>query len=251
MNERGTFVLDRGWFDHPVFKKERYTQREAWAWLIAQAAYLRHPRRFGAVQVVLERGQAANSLRFMAEKWQWKEPRVRRFLSRLKSNAMIDVITDAGVTVVTVRNYDRYQRVPAKFDASIDTRTGAAATQQRRKEEEREVRKVDDGGGAHARDLALDLTEQIATIAGYPDPMNWPPSWCGAPLRVRAWLSEPGWTAEIILVACREAMAKKRDGPRQHQLLREADCPVHRPAGGITPKSNRDRRYSRGRPCKS
>jgi len=102
MSERGTFVLDRGWFDHPIFKKERYTEREAWAWLIALAAYRDHPRRVGAVQVMLLRGQATNSLRFMAEKWQWKEPRVRRFLSRLKSDAMIDLVVDAGVTVVTI-----------------------------------------------------------------------------------------------------------------------------------------------------
>jgi hypothetical protein len=50
MSARGTFALDRGWFDHPTFKKERYTEREAWAWLIAQAAYLRHSRRLGAIQ---------------------------------------------------------------------------------------------------------------------------------------------------------------------------------------------------------
>ena len=73
--------------------------------------------------------------------------------------------------------------MPAKFDAAIDARTDAVPTQRRRKEEVREVKKVDDGGGAQARDLALDLTEQIATIAGYSDPINRPPSWCGAPMR--------------------------------------------------------------------
>src|SRR5262245_47884423 len=44
MTERGTFVLDRGWFDHPAFKDEPYTEREAWAWMISNAAYLPHSR---------------------------------------------------------------------------------------------------------------------------------------------------------------------------------------------------------------
>lgn len=96
-----------------------------------------------------------------------------------------------------------------------------------------DTQSMDDGGGGDARarakpdktDLgkpsdqlspaaqARSLAAEIAAIAGYPDPQLWPPGWCGAPLRVQAWLAEPGWTPEIILAACREVMARKRDGP--------------------------------------
>lgn len=68
-------------------------------------------------------------------------------------------------------------------------------------------------GDARTREAALNLAEQVATIAGHPDPQHWPPGWCGAPLRVEAWLADPAWTTDIILAACREAMARKRDGP--------------------------------------
>jgi hypothetical protein len=76
----------------------------------------------------LKRGQVAASLRFMADKWQWREPRVRRFLKRLKTDAMIDAATDAGITVITICNYDKYQKVSLPRDAQID----AAATQRRK-----------------------------------------------------------------------------------------------------------------------
>jgi hypothetical protein len=227
MSERGTFALDRGWFDHPAFKTEPYTEREAWAWLIAEAAYLPHSRRIGVTTVALARGQMAASLRYMAEKWKWisergipAEARVRRFLGRLKTNDMIDAAADAGVTILTIRNYDRYQRPVFKSDAPADTSADAAPTQERRKVEERKDRKEEGAGGvpaltpvpAVASDV-MKLAEEIAVIAGYPDPKNWPPSWCGAPLRVQTWLAGPGWTPEIILATCREVMAKKQDGP--------------------------------------
>jgi hypothetical protein len=77
------------------------------------------------------------------------------------------------------------------------------------------------GGDARTRasparsnpDCAMTLASEIAAIVGYPDPQCWPPGWCGAPLRVQAWLADPAWTPDIILATCRAVMARKRDGP--------------------------------------
>lgn len=158
MSERGTFCLDRGWFDHPAFKAEPCTEREAWAWLIAEAAYRPRRRRVGSFEVQLARGQVAASLRFMAGKWQWSEARVRRFLTRLKTDAMIDAATDAGMTVITICNYDRYQYGSKKADAAIDARPDAEATQERRNTEEiKKERNIDkDGGGGGDRASAME-----------------------------------------------------------------------------------------------
>jgi hypothetical protein len=68
----------------------------------------------------------------------------RRFLALLKSDAhddaQIDTQTDAGITVITIRKYDRYQRVSmptdAANDAEVDASGDAAATHDRRKEED-------------------------------------------------------------------------------------------------------------------
>ncbi|KWV45896.1 hypothetical protein AS156_23065 [Bradyrhizobium macuxiense] len=138
MSERGVFAVDRGIWDHPSFADEPLTEREAWIWLIGEASFKARTRRIGPMAIELRRGQVAASLRFMAEKWQWNDSRVRRFLDRLKAVAMIDTATDAGITVITICNYDKYQRVALPRDAAIDAANDAATTQQRRKEESTE-----------------------------------------------------------------------------------------------------------------
>jgi hypothetical protein len=41
MSERGVFAMDQGIFEHPTFAPEPFTEREAWMWLIAEAAFVR------------------------------------------------------------------------------------------------------------------------------------------------------------------------------------------------------------------
>jgi hypothetical protein len=132
------FAVDRGIWEHPSFADEPLTEREAWAWLIGEASFKARTKRIGSVVLQLKRGQVAASLRFLANKWQWSEPRVRRFLKRLKTDAMIDAATDAGITVINVCNYNKYQKVSLPVGAATDAQSDAAATQQRRKLESTE-----------------------------------------------------------------------------------------------------------------
>lgn len=143
MSERGVFAVDRGIFDHPRLRGEKFTKVQAFLWLVAEAAWKPHPRIISGMTINLRRGQTACSLRFMAKAWGWEEPRVRRFLAGLKTDATIDVATDAGVTVVTICKYDTYQRVSLPTDAHSDASADAATTQERRKLEDREYREED------------------------------------------------------------------------------------------------------------
>lgn len=167
MSERGVFAVDRGIFDHPVLSGEKYTKVQAFMWLVAEAAWKAHRRAVGAAIVDLRRGQVACSLRFMAQKWGWEEPRVRRFLGRLKTDAMIDAATDAGVTVITICNYDSYQKVSMPIDAPKDAQTDAVSTQDRRKEESKENKEDNNSHRrAEARPKHLDKFEALQ--AAYP-----------------------------------------------------------------------------------
>lgn len=142
MSERGVFAVDRGVFDHPLLKGEPFTRVQAFMWLISEAAWKGHRKAIGSRVVQVERGQTAHSLRFMADAWDWSEPKVRRFLARLKTDAMIDARTDAGVTIITLCNYDRYQRVSLPTDAVTLPDTDAHATQDRRRLEDREYKEI-------------------------------------------------------------------------------------------------------------
>lgn len=147
MSNRGFICVARGLLDHPIVgvrSNTPYSRTEAWQWLLLEAAY--KPRRYqaGAVLVDLQRGQLAHSTRYMARAWTWSEAAVRRFLSRLKTGAgtgaMIDASTDAGVTVITICNYESYQsrkeKDDAPSDATSDAQTDAKVTQQRRRKEQ-------------------------------------------------------------------------------------------------------------------
>lgn len=133
MSERGFFAVDRGVWDHHIFADEPFSEREAFLWLVGEAAFKPRRARVGNVVLELERGDVAHSLRFMAAKWKWSEPRVRRYLARLKKDEMICLKSDAGATQLTICNYDRYQTASLEGDAD--------PTQNRRKKKNKETTK--------------------------------------------------------------------------------------------------------------
>lgn len=141
MSERGVFAVDRGIWEHDLLMdSDPFSRREAWLWLVSEAAWKPHRRRIIGRSIELDRGQLVGSLRFIASKWRWSEPRVRRFLTALKLENMIDAQTDAGVSIITICKYDEYQRVSLPTDAKDKTSDDAGATQERRKVEDKEYR---------------------------------------------------------------------------------------------------------------
>ena len=112
MSERGFVSVDRGVFDHPMFAPEPFTEREAWLWMIAEAAWKPMTVRAGRAVLQIDRGQIACSLRFLATRWKWPETTVRRFLSRLATggdDALVLIDAAQSVTRITICNYDKYQ----------------------------------------------------------------------------------------------------------------------------------------------
>jgi hypothetical protein len=142
---RGYIAMPRSIFDDASFAQEPYTEREAFLSLVADAAW--KPRRVrlkrGAVDLL--RGQLLGSSRFLAERWKWPEPRVRRFLERISGrrandahgdapndahgDALIDALPTSNGTIITIRDYDVFQKEAKserpQIDASIDSQSDA------------------------------------------------------------------------------------------------------------------------------
>lgn len=144
----GFYLMHRGWQDHPVFRGEAFSRRDAFVWLIEEAAFVERRVAAPKGEVRLARGQLCASLRFMAKAWKWDEPRVRRFIASLQKAQIIDASTDAGQTVITICNYDVYQAPTRAPDAGTD----AAATQHRR--------------GTDANDKELNNGNKVVGVAG-------------------------------------------------------------------------------------
>lgn len=262
MSERGVFAVDRGVFDHDKLRDDRapFSKVEAWLWLLSSAAWKPHRRRVSGHNFDLERGQLVASTRYMAERWRWSEARVRRFLDLLKTDAggdaMIDARSDAGVTVITIRKYDLYQRVSlpddAPSDAAIAPRGDAGATQERRNEEDIQTKESD--GGGDAREVAVDKTpdpergksllsaEAFEVSALVLEAMGLEPDHplsCGSPLTIQGWLNS-GWHRDCILAGVRRAMrSRARDGPPSTlKYFEQAIARAHAELSPTLPKSD-------------
>lgn len=140
----GLVAVDRGIFDHGIFADEAFTEREAWLWLIAEAAWAPRRIRVGTVMVGLARGQLTHSVRFMAEKWKWSKSRVSRFLSMLEGEKMIrskngtddgigggtedgtarGTVVPYGQNIITICNYDKFQNFERYWAATDGTDDG-------------------------------------------------------------------------------------------------------------------------------
>jgi hypothetical protein len=134
MSERGVFAVDRGIWDHPLLRDRRpFSKREAFLWLVSEAAFKARRVAIGAAVVDVQRGQLAHSLRFMAKAWRWPETNVRRFLDCLKTGAVIGAQSGAGLTVITLCNYEHYQRPVRAGGAPSGAPDGAKVAQDRRR----------------------------------------------------------------------------------------------------------------------
>lgn len=116
----GVFAVDRGVFKHPIFANEPFTEREAWLWMLGTASWCSERKRVNRVIFELGRGQLVGASRHLAEKWQWDESKVRRYLGKLKKDRMIDVLPTRDATIITICNYNDYQFRRRTGDAQTD-----------------------------------------------------------------------------------------------------------------------------------
>lgn len=175
MSDGGFYLMHRGWQDNPVFRNEEFSRRDAFVWLIEEAAY--RPTRVHASTgaIALTRGQLSHSLRFMAKAWKWDEAKVRRFLAALAKENIIDVATDAGQTVITVCNYDKYQTIGGQADAATD----AGATQQRRGGDAKKNEGKEGKEGKKEERESAPAVADARSLASKPDPFP-RPDWADA-----------------------------------------------------------------------
>lgn len=115
------YIMRRGWMDDEIFRQERYTEREAFEYLISEAAWRdRIVNRLGK-RISLQCGQLAHSVRRLSEKWRWDKSKVSRFLNKLENAGKIFKQTETGIMVITICGYEGSQ----EFEEGCKTRAGA------------------------------------------------------------------------------------------------------------------------------
>lgn len=146
--------------------------------------------------------QLATIAKMTDQEWRRARPTIEAFFSPgFTAHKRIDAEIAKSAEVSSKRRaaaLQRYCNQPANAGANAPTLHTSHST-------------IVDGGG-DARPAEFLLAVEIGKISGYASEHEWPSGWFGAPMRVRGWLDN-GWRPAVILVAVREAMAKKRDGP--------------------------------------
>lgn len=212
MGERGVVGMDRGVFEHELLKGEPYTRVQAWLWLVAEAAWKPRRSRVAGTWIELDRAQLAHSLGHMAEKWQWTVKRVRYFLARLVDDGMVEVGQKKGtgrgiaVTVLTICNYDEYQKV-ALPKGTVEGTPGASQGQQPKEgkeEEEREGRsRASSTISPEAFALADRFYEAIGVDRCHPELSGV----AGAPWSAQMWIAR-GYDHDLILATAADLAAR-------------------------------------------
>ena len=136
----GYIKLHRQILDSPSFKNVH--EQMAFAWLLLRAQWQDVDIRYKGIRLSLKRGQLALSYRDFAKEWGWSEARCRRYIAKLSemkpksnrhgSDAVVSATSDAGVCIITILNYNKFQDSDKKDDAPNDAPLNGKATHQRR-----------------------------------------------------------------------------------------------------------------------
>lgn len=94
-------MVSRNIFDHELVGVHNPKNFAAWVWMLGKARY----RDGGG----LKRGQLRTSVRELSRKFKFSKDGATRFLAGLKQDAMADTYKDTKGTIVTIRNYSKYQ----------------------------------------------------------------------------------------------------------------------------------------------
>lgn len=164
---KGFYLMWRGWMNHPRLKTKNYTKREAFCWLIENSAWEDHCVDWNGKTIKIKRGELPTSLRTLAREWGWSQNRILRFLTRLKSDSMLEASTEAGFYIIRVCNYKKYQNGISDGGSETEAVTEAGSEANIKKGKERKRNKerkrsllVDLDGKSESLQSVLPLGEQ-------------------------------------------------------------------------------------------
>lgn len=136
MDNRGRWIAVRvDMLEHEILQGDPYSRRDAWLWLIANAAWKDHQARTRAGIIDLRRGEVLAGLEHLAKKWCWSVKKVRTFLRDLIDAGMIKKgqAKTQYATAYSLTKYETYQTA-----GPADDRSGASGGQTKGKREARE-----------------------------------------------------------------------------------------------------------------
>lgn len=97
------------WDNQLLATGERFDRISAWIWLLTHANYKEGSFMKNGHLQHIQRGQLFTSYRYLALVWHWDRKTVMRFLGAMETEKMITITGLQRGTLITIRNYSKYQ----------------------------------------------------------------------------------------------------------------------------------------------
>ncbi len=115
----GWIKFYRSMLDHP-----RYTDGDwlkLWVFLLCQATHAELKKVFNGVVITLKPGQLITSRKSISAKTGIQESKVERLLCTLKAEHQIEQQSSSTSRLITVRNWDKYQKLEQQNDQPVNS----------------------------------------------------------------------------------------------------------------------------------
>jgi len=168
--DAGFVKLYRSLLGHPAFRND--AEAMAFAWMVIRASWKPARVRYKDRTINLQRGQLAMSVRDMGAAMDRDKAWVERLWKRLKAETMIETVTEAGVSVVTICNYDTFQgeRDTCKTPGETVTETEA------RQAQDTEQRREEDKNTSEDKSSSVVMLARPKAEKAFRIPADWQPS---------------------------------------------------------------------------
>lgn len=107
---RGYIKLYRDIREHEIWQDKPFSKGQAWVDLLMMVNHEDKRILFDGNPVQIWRGCTMTSERKLADKWGWSRSKVHRFLEMLEREIMIRVDRTTKRTMISIVNYDVYQK---------------------------------------------------------------------------------------------------------------------------------------------
>ena len=123
--DKGYIKVYRDIRDHWIWEDSE--NLKAWLDLVMMAQHEPKQLTFNNELLDVDRGSFITSVRKLADRWKWGKDRVLKFLRVLQKAKMIDRVADRKKTLITIINYDFYQKKEGSKKTQSRTQSGTGS----------------------------------------------------------------------------------------------------------------------------
>ena len=135
MNEdNGWIKIHRKIWESPVVTKD-LAHLGVWIWLLTHATHKPHDTLLGGKRITLQPGQLVTGRKVIASELRVNESLVRRILNEFKTDQQIDQQSTNHGSLITIKNWHRYQDRDQRFDQQVTSNRPAIDQQVTTKQE--------------------------------------------------------------------------------------------------------------------